>query len=89
MNSYSRETLRHGWHKTANGPYGAPRGNAVMKAKRITGESAQARLCRQHTRDLAKEHAWLDSQPGIAPRRAAPWYTTAQEDVLGRGGMFT
>lgn len=47
MNSYSRETLRGGAHKTANGPYGAPRGNSVMKAKRTTGESAQSKLCRR------------------------------------------
>lgn len=47
MNSYSRDTLRGGWHKTANGPYGAPRGNSVMKAKRTSGESAQTKLCRR------------------------------------------
>lgn len=45
MNSYSRETLRGGAHKTANGPYGAPRGNSVMKAKRTSGASAQTKLC--------------------------------------------
>lgn len=59
-----------------------------MKAKRTTGESAQSRLCRQHTADLAAEHARLAGMPGIAPRRAAPWYTAAQEDVLGREGMY-
>jgi hypothetical protein len=45
MNSYSRQTLQAGWHKTANGPYGAPRGNSVMKAKRVSGASAQSKLC--------------------------------------------
>lgn len=29
------------WRKPHNGPYGAPRGNAVMAAKRTTGPSAQ------------------------------------------------
>lgn len=45
MNSYSRETLKAGWHKTANGPYGASRGNRVLQSKRIHGPSAQAILC--------------------------------------------
>lgn len=35
-----------GWRKPENGPYGAPRGNPVMKAKRVTGESADTRLKR-------------------------------------------
>jgi hypothetical protein len=33
-----------GWVKPHNGPYGSPRGNAVMKAKRVTGESAHETL---------------------------------------------
>jgi hypothetical protein len=45
MNSYSRDTLRGGAFKQANGPYGAPRGNSVMKAKRTSGASAQSKLC--------------------------------------------
>ena len=45
MNSYSAETLRGGWHKTANGPYGASRGNRVLQAKRVSGPSAQTLLC--------------------------------------------
>jgi hypothetical protein len=45
VNSYSRQTLQGGAFKQANGPYGAPRGNSVMKAKRTSGASAQSKLC--------------------------------------------
>lgn len=45
MNSYSRETLRAGTFKTANGPYGASRGNRVLQSKRVHGPSAQTLLC--------------------------------------------
>ena len=55
LNSYSRETLQGGWHKTSNGPYAGPRGNPVMKAKRTTGPSANAVMNLRHTRDLALE----------------------------------
>ena len=55
LNSYSRDTLRGGHFQTANGPYAGPRGNPVMKAKRVTGPSANAVMNLRHTRDLAKE----------------------------------
>lgn len=84
VNSYSRETLRNGHHPTATGPYGSHRGNSVMHAKRVTGPSAQATLAIVHTRHLAKEHAWLDSLPGILPKQGNGF----ADDPLGRGSMF-
>ena len=69
MNSYSRQTLRGGYHKTANGPYGAHRGNSVMHAKRTSGPSAQSVVCARHTRDLAAEHARLASIPDSFTRQ--------------------
>lgn len=45
MNSYGTRTLARGHHKTANGPYGSPRGNPAMASKRTTGPTAQAKLC--------------------------------------------
>jgi hypothetical protein len=78
VNSYSRDTLRAGHHQTANGPYGAPRGNPVMKAKRTTGQSAQGKLCAMHTRDVARERAMLAGMPGLGLVREdhpdAQWY---------------
>lgn len=87
MNSYSRDTLRNGWHKTANGPYGAPRGNPVMKAKRVTGESAQARLCRQHTVDLAKEREHFASVP-VYTTKVTGWKWSKGDDPLDRASVF-
>lgn len=55
MNSYSRETLRAGTHKTANGPYGASRGNRVLQSKRVHGPSAQALLCIAVGRETCSE----------------------------------
>jgi hypothetical protein len=37
---YSRPAAK-GWYSPHNGPYGAPRGNRVLAAKRITGPSAE------------------------------------------------
>jgi hypothetical protein len=85
MNNYSRETLRKGHFATANGPYGSHRGNSVMHAKRTTGPSAQQRLSIVHGEHLAKEHAWLDSLPGISPKQQRTGFDT---DPLGRRSMF-
>ncbi len=55
MNSYSNETLRAGTFKTANGPYGASRGNRVLQSKRVHGPSAQTLLCIAVSRERCGE----------------------------------
>lgn len=69
MNSYSIASLKRGWQRTANGPYGAPRGNPVMKAKRVSGPSANALMNERHRVDLAKERARLSAGMAKENRR--------------------
>lgn len=64
VNSYSRQTLRRGAHRTANGPYGAPRGNAIMAAKRTSGPSAE-RIMRER---MACETCTDCGKPAITSR---------------------
>lgn len=40
-----------GWRRPANGPYGAPRGNPVMAAKRTAGPTPNRVLCERLSRE--------------------------------------
>jgi len=61
------------------------RGNPVMKAKRVTGPSANTLLSIRHTRDLARERARLASMKGISPRKVTVGFAP---DPLERRSVF-
>lgn len=73
---YSRPAAK-GWHPPHSGPYGAPSGNRVLSAKRISGPSAE-RIMRER---MMFE---LCSHPGCMERATIARNVTASLSTIKR-----